>query len=289
MDPRLPRYVQINLDFTSPDFVLDNNLAYSADMFSLGLLCVALYNSPHKSPIDCGGSISAYKRIFTSSSTVPSSGNGFLSKRSLPRDLSAHVLPGLITRRPAQRISAREFQESEYFDNILVSTIRFLDAFPAKTPNEKAQFMRGLNKVLPSFPKSVMEKKVLPALLEELKDKDLLSLILQNVFKIMDLLPASRRAFSEQIRPKLKEIFVINAKQAQEKDPARDAGLMVFLENTNQIAENSSGKEFKEGKSFLFVHFSMLHQIHEWISRVISCLREVGSSGNTQVVLKLAT
>ncbi|KAI1208303.1 ARM repeat-containing protein [Annulohypoxylon truncatum] len=246
LDPRLPRYVQINLDYTSPDFILDNNLTSSADMFSLGLLCVALYNSPHRSPVESSGSISAYKRIFTSSSTVPNSGNGFLSKRPLPRDLSAHVLPRLITRRPAQRMTAREFQESEYFDNILISTIRFLDAFPAKTPNEKAQFMRGLNKVLPSFPKSVMEKKVLPALLEELKDKDLLSLILQNVFKIMDLLPSSRRAFSEKIRPRLKEIFVVNAKQTQEKDPPRDAGLMVVLENARLIAENSSGKEFKD-------------------------------------------
>ncbi|GAW20258.1 hypothetical protein ANO14919_097570 [Xylariales sp. No.14919] len=246
LDTRLPRYVQINLDYTSPDFVLDNNLTSSADMFSLGLLCIALYNSPHRSPIETSGSLSAYRRIFTSSSTVPSSGNDFLSKRSLPRDLANHVLPRLITRRPAQRMTAREFQESPYFDNILVSTIRFLDAFPAKTPAEKSSFMRGLNKVLPSFPKSVMEKKVLPALLEELKDKELLSLILQNVFKIMSLLPSSRRAFGEKVRPKLKEIFVENAKQSQEKDTARDAGLMVVLENTNLIAENSSGKEFKD-------------------------------------------
>ncbi|KAI0532111.1 kinase-like domain-containing protein [Xylaria digitata] len=246
LDTRLPRYVQINLDYTSPDFVLDNNLTSSADMFSLGLLCIALYNSPHRSPIETSGSLSAYRRIFTSSSTVPSSGNDFLSKRPLPRDLANHVLPRLITRRPAQRMTACEFQESQYFDNILVSTIRFLDAFPAKTPSEKSSFMRGLNKVLPSFPKSVMEKKVLPALLEELKDKELLSLILQNVFKIMSLLPSSRRAFGEKVRPMLKEIFVENAKQSHEKDTARDAGLMVVLENTNLIAENSSGKEFKD-------------------------------------------
>ena len=232
--------------------MLDNNLTTSADMFSLGMLCVALYNSPHRSPIESSGSISAYKRLFTSSSTIPSASNGFLSARTLPRDLSSHVLPRLITRRPAQRMTAREFQESEYFDNILVSTIRFLDGFPAKTPNEKAQFMRGLNKVLPSFPKTVMEKKILPALLEELKDKDLLSLILQNVFKITDLLPAGKRAFGEKIRPRLKEIFVVNAKQPQEKDPARDAGLMIVLENTNLIANNTSGKEFKDGRTRYF-------------------------------------
>lgn len=248
IDPRLPRHVQLNLDYTSPDFVMDNNLTPSADMYSLGLLAIALYNSPHKSPLDSHGSVSSYKRLFSSGSTTPSASNGFLSSRPLPKDLSSHVLPRLIARRPAQRMTAHEFQESEYFDNVLVSTIRFLDSFPAKTPNEKSQFMRGLNKVLPSFPKSVMEKKILPALLEELKDRDLLSLILQNVFKIIDLLPSARRAFGDKVRPALKEIFVVNAKQGQEKDPARDAGLMVFLENLSLAADNSSGKEFKDGK-----------------------------------------
>jgi SCY1-like protein 2 len=150
-------------------------------------------------------------------------------------------------------MTAKEFQESEYFDNILVSTIRFLEGFPAKTPSEKSQFLRGLIRVLPSFPKSVMEKKVLPALLEEMKDKELISLILHNVFKIIELLPSGRRAFGEKIRPGLKETFVTNAKQGQEKDPARDAGLMIILEQLSVIADNCSGKEFKDGKRFYSV------------------------------------
>ncbi|KAK0385258.1 hypothetical protein NLU13_7734 [Sarocladium strictum] len=246
LDPRLPKFVQLNLDYTSPDFVMDHNLTSSADIFSLGLLCVALYNSPHKSPLETNGSISSYKRVFASSSSVPNSNNNYLSSRPLPRELSSQVLPRLITRRPAQRMTAKEFQDSEFFNNILVSTIRFLDTFPAKTPNEKSQFLRGLIKVLPSFPKSIMEKKVLPALLDELKDRELLSLILQNMFKIVSLLPSARRAFGDRIRPALKEIFVVNNKQSQEKDPARDAGLMVFLENLSAAADNCSGKEFKD-------------------------------------------
>lgn len=144
-------------------------------------------------------------------------------------------------------MNAKEFQQSEYFDNILVSTIRFLDAFPAKTANEKTQFLKGLIKVLPSFPKSVMEKKVLPALLDEMKDRELISLILHNVFKIIELLPSGKRAFGDRIRPSLKEIFVTNAKPAEEKDPARDAGLMIVLEQLTVIADNCSGKEFKDG------------------------------------------
>lgn len=247
-DPRLPPTVQLNLDYTSPDFVLDNNLTTFADMFSLGLLCIALYNSPHRSPIECHHSLSAYKRAFQSSSNIPSANNNFMSSRPIPKDLANYVLPRLITRRPAQRMTAKEFQQSEYFDNILISTIRFLDTFPAKTPNEKTQFLRGLIKVLPSFPKSVMEKKVLPALLEEMKDKELISLTLHNCFKIIDLLPSGRRAFSDKIRPRLKEIFVGHVKQPEEKDPSRDAGLMIVIEQLPVITKNCSGKEFKDGR-----------------------------------------
>ncbi|KAK1776763.1 kinase-like domain-containing protein [Copromyces sp. CBS 386.78] len=247
-EPRLPRTVQMNLDYTSPDFVLDNNLTSSADMFSLGLLCVSLYNSPHRSPLECNSSLSSYKRHFQSSQGVPSSTNNYLCSRELPKELANHVLPRLITRRPATRMTAKEFQQSEYFNNIMVKTLRFLDSFPAKTPNEKQAFLRGLVKVLPDFPNSVMEKKILPGLLEEMKDKELISLILHNIFKIVELLPstAGKRAFGDRVRPVIKDIFVTNAKQAQERDPARDAGLMIIIEQLPVIVSACPGKEFKD-------------------------------------------
>jgi SCY1-like protein 2 len=225
-DPRLPRGVQLNLDYTSPDFVLDNTLVPSADMFSLGLLILALYNSPHSSPLSTGGSLSSYKRIFASSSSVPTQGNNFLvpSTHPLPPKLKSELLPKLITRRPANRLTAREFQEASYFDNILVSTMRFLDALPAKTPNEKAQFMRGLPRIMPQFPKSVLEKKVLPALLEEMKDREILALILTNVFAMVKAMPSGKRAFTEKVVPRLREIFLVKSANGVEKDTSREAG-----------------------------------------------------------------
>lgn len=230
---------------------MDGNVTPAADMFSLGMLIVALYNSPHKSPLDFNGSTSSYKRAFASSSSVPSKNNNFMSSQPLPKDVANGVLDRLITRRPAQRLDAREFQQAQYFDNILVSTIRFLDSLPAKTPNEKSQFMRGLPRILNQFPKSVMEKKILPALLEEMKDRELLTLILQNVFKIIQLLPTGKRAFTEKVIPKLRDTFIssiaANAKgAAPERDSLKEAGLMVLLENMEIAAENSSGKEFKD-------------------------------------------
>ncbi|TKA80329.1 hypothetical protein B0A55_02207 [Friedmanniomyces simplex] len=245
-DPRLPRSVQLNLDYTSPDFVLDNHLAASADIFSLGLLIIALYNSPHTSPLGTNGSSSTYKRLFATPSTLPTQSNNFLvpSSHPLPPKLSSELLPRLITRRPAQRMSAREFQEASYFDNILVSTIRFLDALPAKTAQEKAAFMRGLPRIIPQFPKSVLEKKVLPALLDEMKDKELLAPILTNVFAMVKAMPTGKRAFSTVVLPRLRDVFITN--RATERDPSKEAGLMVVLENVETAATNCSGKEFRD-------------------------------------------
>ena len=243
-DPRLPQFVQLNLDYASPDFVIDTNLNVSADIFSLGLLTIALYNFPRTSPIQTNGNQAAYKKIFSSASTTPSSRNDFLSSRPLPRELS-QTMSRLLARRPAERMTAREFQQSAFFDNILVNTIRFLDALPAKTANEKAQFMRGLGRVMPQFPASVLGKKVLIVLLDELKDRDLLAPILQNVFQIIKVLPSGRRVFPEKVLPRLREVFLAKSK-TDDRDTGKEAGLMIVLENVSLISENCSAKEFKD-------------------------------------------
>jgi len=245
-DPRLPRSVQLNLDYSSPDFVIDSNPCQAADMFSLGLLVIAMYNSPHKSPIESNMSLSTYKRIFSSSSTVPTQTNNFNSSTPLARPV-ANLLNRLITRRPATRLNAKEFQQADYFDNILVSTIRFLESLPAKTQNEKSQFLRGLPRIMPQFSNKVLERKVLPALLDEMKDKELIALILQNVFKMLKTMPSAKRAFPEKVIPILRDTFAPPAKAPQERDSSKEAGLMVLLENIKQVADNTTGKEFKDG------------------------------------------
>lgn len=268
-DHRLPQSVQLNLDYTSPDFVLDNHVATSADMFSLGLVIIALYNSPHTSPFQTGGNQSTYKRIFSSDSTSPSVRNEFLSSRPLPKELK-QSLPQLLARRPAQRITAREFQQSPYFDNILVNTVRFLDALPAKTPSEKAQFMRGLGRVLPQFPASVLSKKVLVTLLDEMRDKELLSLVLQNIFKIVKTIPSGRRIFPEKVLPMLKEVF-LSKSWAQERNTSKEAGLMVIIENMDLIVENCAGKEFRD-EVLPVVNLAMETSTHSLTDATLKCL-----------------
>ncbi|KAJ5542063.1 hypothetical protein N7461_008066 [Penicillium sp. DV-2018c] len=271
-DPRLPASVQLNLDFTSPDFALDSNVSSAADLFSLGLIIIALYNSPHVSPLQTNANLTTYKKLLSSPSTTPSQANNFLSSKPIAKDLLSHVLPRLITRRPAQRMNAREFQQSQYFDNVLVSTIRFLESLPTKNPNEKSQFLRGLQRILPEFPVSVLERKLLGALMDELKDRELLPLILQNVFGILKRIPNGRRVFPEKIVPRLKEVFAVGSgKTAVERDSKKDAGLMVVLENMKLIADNCSGMEFKDDILPL-IRLGLDSPTHSLVDASLKCL-----------------
>ena len=268
-DPRIPRFVQLNLDYTSPDFVLDSNITFAADIFSLGLVLLACYRQPHTSPIETHGNQSTYKKICSNASTVPNPSNNYLCQNDLPREL-AQTLPRVLVRRPAQRMSASEFQQSQYFDNILVNTMRFLDALPAKTPAEKSGFMRGLGRVMPQFPPSVLGKKVLSALLDELKDRDLLALILQNIFQIVKVIPQSKEAVSEKVLPSIKDIFLSKSK-SEERDTSKEAGLMVVLENLKLIAENCTAKQFKDD-ALPIVHVAMESTTHSLTDAALQTL-----------------
>ncbi|OAX81177.1 hypothetical protein ACJ72_04486 [Emergomyces africanus] len=170
-------------------------------------------------------------------------------------------------------MDAKEFQQSEYFDNILVSTIRFLDSLPTKTVNEKSQFMKGLGRVLPEFPASVLERKVLGALLDESKDKELLPLILSNVFKIIKIIPSGPRVVPEKVLPHVKSVFLPASTKGstQERDGNKDASLMVVLENMDLIAKNCSGRDFKEDVLPL-VRLGLESTTHSLVDASLRCL-----------------
>ncbi|KAL8904456.1 MAG: hypothetical protein Q9207_003254 [Kuettlingeria erythrocarpa] len=270
-DPRLPRTLQLDVNYTSPDFVMDNNVSSAADMFSLGLVMLALYNSPHTSPLKTNSNIATYKKLFSSPSSAPSSANNYLLSTPLPNHLLNGVLARLITRRPEQRMTAHEFQQSQLFDNVLVSSIRFLDSLPAKTAHEKSQFMRGYPRILSQFPRPVLEKKILPALLEEMKDQEILFLVLQNVFQIVKLLPSGRRAFEEQVIPKLRDTFPAAKGFLDEQDTAKEAGLVVVLDNMELIGRSCSGKGFKEA-ILPIVRLGLESRTHSIVDKSLGCL-----------------
>jgi len=82
------------------------------------------------------------------------------------------LLPRLLTRHPSNRLSLASLPSHSFFSSLAISTLNFLDAttFASKPREEKATFLRGLVRVLPTFSERLRKGKVLPSLLEEVGD-----------------------------------------------------------------------------------------------------------------------
>lgn len=194
-DPRLPQFVQLNLDYAAPELVLDHKLDPTNDIFSLGCLILTIYCS--KPPLSTKNIVSTYKN------ELPTITRQLRNPR-IPSHLSS-VIPRLLARAPLERIDLQSLKQSEYFDNQLVRTINFLDEFPGKLVSEKKVFLQGIYSILNQFPKSVLQRKVLTSLLDELgKEEAIDYLLLKNILTIgKDM---SQLGFSERILPALVKV-----------------------------------------------------------------------------------
>ncbi|KAI8336735.1 hypothetical protein BC941DRAFT_427954 [Chlamydoabsidia padenii] len=221
----LPDQIQINLDYAAPEFVLNNEVTQANDMFSLGCLAYTIHNNG-VSMMQTFNNLRTYEKKIQSLSSM--------DYKNIPQHLQ-DVIRRLLARHPSQRITSLEFQNSKYFDNILVSTMKFLENFPEKSNEEKSQFMKGLSRILTQFPERVMKKKILPTLLEELKDHQLLPYTLPNIFFIGQQL--SQNEFCDVILPSLKPIFSI-------RDPPQN--MIVLLDKLDALQEKTPRELFRD-------------------------------------------
>ncbi|KAL7753698.1 Protein kinase domain-containing protein ppk32 [Sorochytrium milnesiophthora] len=224
-DSQLPSHLEPSLDFAAPEFILDRNVNYAMDMFSFGCFIYSLYNR--------GQSLMAnHSNILSYRSNIDKL--AMLPLNNLPPTLD-HVLRSMLTRTPQGRLTAAEFQGLKYFDNVLITTIRYVETLCEKPNIHKAQFMKGLIRVLPQFPERVLTRKILPALLAELKEHVLTPFTLPNVFWIAEKL--SQREFMERVMPLLKPCFTL-------KDPIQCS--MTCLTHIQLLQSKTSSAVFRD-------------------------------------------
>ncbi|CAJ0854727.1 11189_t:CDS:10 [Entrophospora sp. SA101] len=224
-DSRIPAYAQKNYDFMAPEYALDENVDFANDMFALGCLIYTVHNHG-KGPLQHHNSMNTFRKNAEQISS--------LNYNQLPPHLH-EVMFHLITRYPSQRMNATEFQSSKYFDNILVSTVKFFESFPEKSNDDKANFMKGLIRILPQFPERVLLRKILPCLIQELKDQNLLPFILPNIFFISQKIQLDD--FYEKILKPLKPVFAIS-------EPMQS--MIICLDKIDLFKSKTSTSIFKE-------------------------------------------
>ncbi|KAF8982291.1 hypothetical protein BGZ46_001517 [Entomortierella lignicola] len=194
-DHELHHYCQRDLDYQAPEYVLDQRLDPSNDMFSIGCLAYSVLNKG--APLfQTHGNLNTYRQQI-----------------------------GRINQQQYEKLPA----------HLAVSTMKYMESFAEKTRDDKGQFMKGLLRVLSQFPERVLYRKILPCLLDELKDHALLPYTLPNVFYIIQKM--TPKEFEEKVLPSLKPIFLV-------REPMQN--LLTLLEKIELLHQKASGAVFKE-------------------------------------------
>ncbi|KAL0947336.1 hypothetical protein HGRIS_013455 [Hohenbuehelia grisea] len=225
-DGRVPAYIQRSFDYMAPEYALDETLLTASDIYGLGCLIYAVHckGSP---PFKNHGGLGALRE---------NAGRAIPGLERLDKDLQA-LLRTMITRHATNRPSPTTLPSHPFFSSLAISTLNFLDRsnFTAKTREEKISFMKGLGSVLEKFSEGLQTRKILPSLLEEMKDTHLLPYILPNVFKISTALSPTQ--FASMVLPSLKPLFAI-------KEPPQN--MLTLLDNLKMLQSKTDKTTFRE-------------------------------------------
>ncbi|KAG8947652.1 hypothetical protein FRC04_010586 [Tulasnella sp. 424] len=229
-DNRLPYYIQRSFDYMAPEYALEEQIAPASDFYSLGCIIYAVHakgEPPFRNRGNLGTLRSNVGRL--------EGGGGVRGMEAWDQDVRS-LVNGLVTAKTHNRLTAQTLPTHSYFSSLAISTLNFLDRsnFSSKSREEKIAFMKGLTTVLPRFSEGMKRRKILPSLLEEMKDPLLLSSILPNVFVICSTLDPTQ--FQALVLPSLKPLFAI-------KDPP--IVMMVLLENLEMLQNKTSKQCFK--------------------------------------------
>ncbi|WVW80312.1 hypothetical protein I302_102291 [Kwoniella bestiolae CBS 10118] len=274
VDARLPPQVQWKLDYLAPEYALDSQLTPSSDLYSLGCLLYAVHMGG-KPPFQNRGSMQSLRQNVEGSLARREwmSGSKWERCSSELKDL----LPRLLTRQPSTRISLASLPSHPFFSSLAISTLNFLDptTFASKPREEKATFLRGLVRVLPTFSERLRKGKVLPSLLEEMKDPYLLPFILPNVFEISKRLNKDEFA---SVLPKLQPLFAL-------KDPPQN--MLTLLEHLSLFEEKTTPPIFREHvMPLIYNSLECEHlPVQEKVLKTVPHLCEILDYGTVQNVL----
>ncbi|KAJ7591024.1 other/SCY1 protein kinase [Mycena floridula] len=226
-DGRAPAYIQRSFDYMAPEYALSELLVTASDMYSLGVLIYAVH-SKGGVPFKTHGSIATLRETSSANRRVP-------GMDSWDTDLQA-LLSSLLSTRHTSRPTPSALPSLSFFNSLPVSTLNFLDRsnFTSKTREEKVGFMKGLNSVLGRFSEGLQRRKLLPSLLEEMKDSSLLPYILPNIFTICTKLSPAQ--FGSTVLPALKPLFAI-------KDPPQN--MLTLLDNLEMLRSKTEKSVFK--------------------------------------------
>lgn len=149
----------------------------------------------------------------------------------------------MVTVNPKSRIDAKQFIGSEYFNDISIQSIVFLSTLLEIDNSKKAAFFKGFFTVVGNFTPRIIESKILPPILQELKNEIQIPFLLPIIMELSK--PLIPRKFQTMIFPHILPLL-------QAYESPNNAFL---FSNLSMILSKLSPTLFEQSNLFIFIFF----------------------------------
>ncbi|KAL1138476.1 hypothetical protein AAG570_008539 [Ranatra chinensis] len=219
-------FAQPELEYLAPECGLTEIQSPASDIYSLGILIYAVYNGgqplfPAKDWRMYSNNISQLKSLVTSRLQCVPQGL---------RDLTRMML----NTTPELRPDEHEFIKAEFFEDVGVKALNYLDSLFQWDNRQKSHFYKGLPQILGKLPHRVLLYRVIPCLVKEFVNPMMVPFVLPNVFAIAD--GCNKQEFSMHILPHLKPVMAL-------QDPIQI--LLIFMQRMDLLLKSTPCEEVK--------------------------------------------
>ncbi|KAG7210710.1 hypothetical protein KM043_012210 [Ampulex compressa] len=201
-NPTIPAVIQPHLDYEAPECILASSCSTASDIFALGMLIYVLH-SPSNAPLHESGNDISKRKCFLDGFKGSIVASKLLPVPETLRDTTKLML----SHNPELRPDAHQFIKIEYFLDIGVKTLNYLDKIFQWDNLQKSQFYKGLPQLLKQLPHRVVLHRVLPALYKELVNPPMIPFVLPSILNVMET--TSVEEFRDYILPNLKPVLTL--------------------------------------------------------------------------------
>ncbi|KAI7792012.1 putative SCY1-like protein 2 [Triplophysa rosa] len=232
-DPNLPPLCLPNPEYVAPEYILSVSCDAVSDMYSLGVLIHAVFNEGK--PVFKVNKQDIYKSFSRQLDQLSHLSPGVLNQ--IPEEVREHVKM-LLSVTPNVRPDADQMTKIPFFDDVGAMTLQYFDSLFQRDNLQKSQFYKGLPKVLPKLPKRVVIYRILPALMSEFVNPDMVPFVLPNVLLIAE--ECTKEEYVRLVLPDLTPVF-----KQQEPVQVHMWILLIFLQKMDLLLTKTPPEDIK--------------------------------------------